>query len=93
MIARRHQRVIALEQCRVQLIGAFNRRLQNRRAHAVELPSAGVQHQQPLRGKRLGVEIPEGLGEGPARLVGSSQSLHRVGRPKQFPRLIHQREN
>ena len=59
VIAGGFQLPIALQQRGVQLIGALQRRAQHRRAHAVNLAAAGIQHQQPLRGKNPGNKTPQ----------------------------------
>ena len=93
VIACRFKFAIPLRQRRVQLVGALQRRAQHRRTHAMKLTARRVQHQQPLLGKDPGVEPPECLGKGMARLVGLSQRFCRVGLAQQLPRLIHQRGN
>ena len=46
-----------------------------------------------LRAKGFFVELRKGLGKAAARRVGRGQSLHRLRRAQQRPRLIHQRRN
>ncbi len=87
------QFAIAVKQGGVQFVGAFHRGTQHRRSHAVHIAAASVEHQQPLRGKDLRIELGKGLGKGAARLIGCGQCLHSAGRTKQFPRLVHQRRN
>ena len=93
VIARGFEFLVPLRQRSVQFVGALQRRAQHRRAHAVKSAPARIQHQQPLRGKDLGIKLREGLGQGAARLVGRGQRIHGIGLAQQLPCLIQQRGN
>jgi hypothetical protein len=53
VIAGGFQFAVAVEQRRVQLVGALDAGPQHRRAHAVDFAAGGVEDQQALGGKGL----------------------------------------
>jgi hypothetical protein len=85
------QSLVPFDQRLMQFVGAFQSRREHRRAHAVPRAFLGIQNQQPLRGKGLGIELLEGQGEGAPRLPGSGQCFGGFGVAEQFLCLADQR--
>ena len=78
VISGRLQHLVPLEQRRMQLIRALNRRPQYGRAQPMHFAPGGIQHQQSLRGKSFRIEFRKRLAQCASRLVRSHQRIHRV---------------
>ena len=59
MVAGRFRLCVSRNQRRMQLVRPLQPRSENRRTQSMHRAAAGVQHQQTLRRKYLGVKLPK----------------------------------